>query len=142
MKVRTVLFAFLFALAISAANAQTKGPVVITQPPEKPKADSPAAPEMPPDFKAYQAANRITDGQQRIEALEKFKKDFPDSPMAGNADLSILATLASKMSSQTARIQEFAKTILKGAKDKKEKGSLSDDIADILLTNKVLLKDA
>jgi thiol-disulfide isomerase/thioredoxin len=151
MKFRTVLFALLFALAISAACAQTNEPAKAAPPAEQdkaappaepPKADTPATPEMPPDAKAFREANRITGGTEKIEALEKFKKDFPDSPMVQSADLSILATLASKMSSQTARIQEFAKTILKGAKDKKEKGSLSAEIADTLLTNKVLLKDA
>jgi thiol-disulfide isomerase/thioredoxin len=129
MKLRTVLFAFLFALAIPAAHAQSN------------EADKPAQ-ETPPDVKAYQDANKITDPAEKIAALEKFKKDFPNSPSAAGADMSILSTLAAKMPDQTARIQQFAKTVLSGAKDKKEKGSFSAQIADTLLTNKILLNDA
>jgi len=130
MKFRTVLFAFLFALVISTAHAQSSEP------------ETPAARETPPDAKAYQEASRITNPAEKIAALEKFKKDFPDSPSVTSADMSILSTLASKMPDQTARIQQTAKTILNGAKDKKEKGSLSAQIADSLLTNHVLLNDA
>jgi thiol-disulfide isomerase/thioredoxin len=97
---------------------------------------------MPPDTKAYLAANHINDPAEKIAALEKFKKDFPDSPMLTSANLGILSVLASSMFSQTARIQQFAKTTLQAAKDKKEKGSVSVEIAETLLTYNVLLKDA
>ena len=130
MRVRTFLFAILFALALPAAHAQTN------------ESEKPANDETPPDAKAYREANRIGDATQKIEALEKFKKDFPDSTSFTGANLSILSTLAAHMSSQTERIQELAKTILKSAKDKKEKGSLSIEIADTFLANKLLLKDA
>ena len=129
MRLRTVLFAFLFALAISAVHAQSADP------------DKKAS-ETPPDTKAYQDASHITDPAEKIAALQNFKKDFPDSPFAESANMAILSTLAGKMPEQTARIQQFAKTVLNGAKDKKEKGSLSAQIADTLLTNKVLLNDA
>jgi tetratricopeptide (TPR) repeat protein len=129
MRLRTVLFAFLFALAFSAAHAQSSDP------------DKKAS-ETPPDTKAYQDANHLTDPGEKIAALRNFKEDFPDSPLVENANMAILATLAAKMPDQTARIQQFAKTVLNGAKDKKEKGSLSAEIADILLTSKVLLNDA
>src|SRR5580698_4940772 len=105
MKLGTILFAFLFTLALTAAYAQT------------------SEPETAPDAKAYQDASRITDPLDKIAALEKFKKDFPDSSSVTSADMSILSTLASKMPDQTARIQQIAKTIFNGAKDKKEKGS-------------------
>jgi thiol-disulfide isomerase/thioredoxin len=130
MKLRTVLFAFLFALAIPASHAQPSAP------------GTPSAPETPPDVKAYQAANGIADPAQKIAALEKFQKDFPNSESVTNANRSILSTLASKMPEQTARMQQVAKTILGRAKDKKDKGSLSAGIAETLLTNKVLLTDA
>ncbi len=130
MKLRTVLFAFLFTLAITSAHAQSNEP------------ETPAARETSPDAKAYQDASRIADPAEKIAALEKFKKDFPDSSSVTSADLSILSTLASKMPDQTARIQQTAKTIFNGAKDKKEKGSRSAQIADSLLTNHVLLNDA
>jgi len=129
MRLRAAVFAFLFAVAGSAIRAQSNQP-------EK------AAPETPPDVQAFQDANKITDPAEKIAAFEKFKKDFPDSNMAASADHSILSTLASKMPDQTARMQGFAKTMLSGAKDKKEKASRASDIADVYLTNKVLLKDA
>ena len=130
MKFRTVLFAFLFAVALPTANAQSNEP------------DKPAVRETPPDVKAYTDASRISNPTEKIAALEKFKKDFPDSSSLTSANLAILSTLGAKMPDQTARMQQFAKAILASAKDKKEKGSLSDRIADNLLSNKVLLKDA
>jgi thiol-disulfide isomerase/thioredoxin len=130
MRLRTVLFAFLFASAIPAAQAQSNQP-------EKKDVS-----ETPPDTKAFQNASHLTDPAEKIVALENFKKDIPDSPFVENANLAILGTLAANMPGQTARIREFAKTILSGAKDKKQKGSLSADVAETLLTNKVLLNDA
>ena len=130
MRLRTVLFAFLFAFAIPAAQAQSNQP-------EKKDVS-----ETPPDTKAFQNASHLTDPAEKIVALENFKKDFPDSPFVENANLAILGTLAANMPGQTARIREFAKTISSGAKDKKQKGSLSAEIAETLLTNKVLLNDA
>jgi hypothetical protein len=105
MKSRTVLSALVLALAIPAAYAQSTEP-------EK---------AAPPDTTAYQEANRIDDPARKIEALEKFKKDFPDSPSVISANVSILATLTSRMPDQTARIQKLAKEIYQGGKDKKEK---------------------
>jgi hypothetical protein len=129
-KLRTVLFAFLFAFAISAARAQSNEPA--THP----------ARETPPDVKAYQDANATSDRADKIAALEKFKKDFPNSLSIVSANTSILSTLASKLPDQTARIRQFAKAVLEGAKDKKEKGSLSSQIAEILVTNHVLVENA
>ena len=129
MKLRTIVFLLVFAFA-SSAFAQSNEP------------DSHGARETPPDVKAYQDANSKSDPADKIAALEKFKKDFPDSPSVASANTSILSTLASKMPDQTARIQQAEKTILDGAKDKKERGSRSAQIAETLLANKVRLADA
>ena len=59
-RILTVLF---FSLAISAAIAQTE----------------PSAAENPPDQQAYLDANKISDPEKKIAALEKLKTDFPDS---------------------------------------------------------------
>ena len=148
MKLRTIFSAMLLALAISAANAQTIEPDKAAPPADQAKPATPATAaqgsgrETSPDAKAYQEANRITDPAKKIEALDKFKKDFPDSTSITSANVSILSTMASKMFGQTARIQKFAKATYQGAKDKKEKGSLAGQIADTLLTNNLLLKDA
>jgi thiol-disulfide isomerase/thioredoxin len=145
MKLRTVLSAILLSFAISAANAQTNEPDKAAPPADQakpaPAAQAPAR-ETPPDTKAFQEANRITEPAKKIEALEKFKKDFPNSTSLISANTNILSTMASKMPDQTARIQKFAKATYQGAKDKKEKGSLAGQIADTLLSNNLLLKDA
>ncbi|HUB78160.1 MAG TPA: Omp28-related outer membrane protein [Bryobacteraceae bacterium] len=129
MRVPTAVFTFLLALAVPAVHAQSN------QPEKK-------APETPPDAKAFRDANQITDPAQKVAALEKFKKDFPNSSSVEAADFGILSALASGMPDQTARIQQVAKGLLKGAKNKKTKASLANQIAGTLLTNKVLLKDA
>jgi len=132
----TLGFTALAALAVSNANAQTNDQ-------EKAAETTPATSrEMAPDAKAYQEASRINDPNQKIEALEKFKKDFPNSASLTSADVNILSTLASRFPTQTSRIRTFAKTIVQGGKDKKEKGSLSGQVADTLLANDLLLKDA
>jgi hypothetical protein len=71
--------AMLLSLALSAA-AQTTEP-----------ARAPAVRETPPEPKAYTEASRISDPQKKIEALEKFKRDFPASVFP--ADQAILSTL-------------------------------------------------
>ena len=129
MRFRILLPVFLFALAVPAVHTQSSQP-------EK------TAPDLPPDVKAFQDAGKIADPAEKIAALEKFKKDFPNSNMLAGADRGILSTLAEKMPDQTARMQRFAKTMLGGARDKKEKASLQAEIADIYLTNKILLQDA
>src|ERR1017187_3611460 len=101
MKLRTVLSALFLALAIPAANAQTSEPDKAA-PPAGQSTSGTSAPaasgrEMPPDTKAYQDATRITDPAKKIEALEKFKKDFPNSTSITAANVNILSTLASKM---------------------------------------------
>jgi len=148
MRLRTVLSALLFALAVTAAHAQTNKPDQAAAPAERAKPATPApaaqtaARETPPEAKALQDATRINDGVKKIEALEKFKKDFPNSNSVITADFAILSTLAQKMSGQKPRIKAVAKLIYDGGKDKKEKGSRAGQIADTLVTDNVLLKDA
>lgn len=129
-QLRTVLFALSFAFALTTALAQSN------------ESNTPAARETPPDVKAYQDANRIAGATEKIAALEKFKKDFPDSPSVQSANMSILSALAATTPVPKARVEETIKAILATAKDKKEKGSRSERIADTLLANHALLNDA
>jgi thiol-disulfide isomerase/thioredoxin len=117
MLVRTVLF----ALALSAALAQS--------------------PETPPDLKAYTAASRTMDPQKKIDALEKWKKDFPDSEMQDSADQVILATLVKHFPQQQDRIRKLAADIYRTAPEK-DRGSAANQIAGHLLDGNLLLKDA
>jgi thiol-disulfide isomerase/thioredoxin len=148
MKLRTVLSAIFLSLAILAANAQTIEPDKAAPPADqsKPAAPAPAAQaagrETAPEAKALQDASRINDPVKKIEALEKFKKDYPTSASLNTADMDILSTVASRMPDQKARVRALAKSIYSGAKDKQEKGSRAGRIAETLQTNNLLLKDA
>ena len=117
MLVRIVVF----ALALSAAQAQS--------------------PETPPDAKAYTAASRTMDPQQKIDALEKWKKDFPDSEMQDSADQLILSTLVKHFPQQQDRILKLAAGIYRTAPEK-NRGSVANQIAGHLLDGNLLLKDA
>ena len=117
MLVRIVVF----ALALSAAQAQS--------------------PETPPDAKAYTAASRTMDPQQKIDALEKWKKDFPDSEMQESADQLILSTLVKHFPQQQDRILKLAAGIYRAAPEK-NRGSVANQIAGRLLDGSLLLKDA
>jgi tetratricopeptide (TPR) repeat protein len=48
---------------------------------------------MPNDQKAYMDAQRIKDPVKKMEALEKYLTDYPNSPMVSSAHLAILETL-------------------------------------------------
>jgi hypothetical protein len=134
-----ILTALCFALAISRVLAQTE----------------PSASEMPRDQQAYTEANKITDPEKKIAALEKFKTDFPGSTWTSIADFRILSTLIQKMPEQTDRIRKAAKATFAEAValDKAssrenmfvsttKRGSAATFIADQLATADLLLKDA
>ncbi len=104
-------------------------------------AQQPTVRETPPDTKAYSEAGRITDPEKKIEAYEKFKKDFPDSPMVQSADLGIFTTLAQKFPQQKDRIRKFASELYKKAPEK-NRGSLAGQLATQLLNANLLLDDA
>ncbi len=135
-RILTVLF---FSLAISAAIAQTE----------------PSAAENPPDQRAYLDANKISDPEKKIAALEKLKTDFPDSSYASLVPWQILSTLVQKMPEQQERIRKTAKSLYAAsvARDKAaskinavattaNRGSAATRIADQLATGNLLLKDA
>ena len=100
MIVRSVFLAAVLSLVMTGARAQTAEPA--KAPPAAEQAKTPAAaanpaPETPTDSRAFRDATRITDPQKKIEALEKFKKDFPNSTMVPSASMNIFTTLAQKI---------------------------------------------
>ena len=131
MKVRVIFSAIVLSLAANRGGAQTATP----PDPAKPGAEAPS------DRTAFQAALKVEDPKLKIEALEKFKKDFPQSAMVSSATMNIFSTLVQKLPDQTARIQQLADTSYRAA-DKKAKGSMAGQFADTLLTNNLLLHDA
>lgn len=70
-------------------------------------------PATPPDQKAYREARSIRDPQKKIDALEKFLKDFTDSSSMLAARLDIVETLIKNFPDQKERIRaEAEKTLL------------------------------
>jgi tetratricopeptide (TPR) repeat protein len=134
-----ILTALCLSLALSGASAQT----------------APPAPDTPPDEKAFTAAGKIADPEKKVAALEKLKKDFPDSTYVSTATSQIFSTLIQKMPERTDHIRKAAKAVfaVSVARDKaasKENkvatmtngGSTAARIADQLATAGLLLKDA
>jgi thiol-disulfide isomerase/thioredoxin len=135
-----ILTALCVSLAFYRAGAQT------TPPPKS---------ETPPDEKAYTEAGKIKDPETKIAALEKLKKDFPNSPYVSSATSQVFSTLIQKLPEQEDRIRKAAKAVfaVSVAEDKTasrenkkattaNRGSTAARIADQLATGDVLLKDA
>ncbi len=140
MTARLVVSAIFCALACSPPFAQTTeapkpAPDTAAKPEEKKQ------PETPPDVKAYREASKETDPGKKIAALEKWKKDFPDSLTRSSVDRDILNTLVAKMPKQQDRIRKFAAAMYNGAAEK-DKPSTANSIASELLQANLLLKDA
>lgn len=124
-----------FCLSVALAQTETPKPA----PADAPKPA--AARETPPDQKAYSEATRLTDPAKKIEALEKFKADFPKSDMRPVADVAILSTLVKKFPDQKSRIARQAKATYNSA-EAREKGSVANGIAVDFLDAGIFLKDA
>ena len=139
-----MLPALCFSIVVSGAIAQTTQP----NPPAKPEQAKPetakpeaAKPEIPPDTKAYRDAVVIKDLDKRIEALEKWKSDFPDSQMRQASDSAILSALVQKKPQDQPRIRSFANEMYRNA-DAKNRGAVANTIAGEYLDHDLLLKDA
>lgn len=123
------------ALISAAANAQTN-------PPERPaQAAGKPAPETPPENKAFTDASRIMDPAKKIEALEKWKKDYPNASNLSSADQLILATLIERFPQQSDRVRKLAKSMYQGARSDSKSG-MANRLANALLENDAFLKDA
>jgi hypothetical protein len=146
MIIRTVLPVLCVSICISGAIAQTAGQNPPAKPeqsqPEtaKPDAPKPAARETPPDMKAYSAALAIKDPDKKIEALEKWKADFPSSQILPAADAAILSALLHKKPLDAQHVRTFADGMYRAA-EPKQRGSVANTIAGEYLSNDLLLKD-
>jgi thiol-disulfide isomerase/thioredoxin len=144
MAVRIILPAVCFSLVLSGAIAQTTETAQVATPP-KPAAGEPEKKppvrETPPDVKAFNDLSKITDPEKKIEAIEKWKADFPTSSMLERADETILTTLVQKLPAQQARIRLLASAQYRKAAPK-DRGALATRIADQFLDADLLLKDA
>ena len=89
-------------LLIATAFAQTAPPPPTPAPtPQTPRTTPPPA---PPDRAAFFVATAQKDSAKKIEALQKFVTDFPDSAMMSSANQNILTTLTQKFPEQKDRI--------------------------------------
>lgn len=94
--------------------ATTQAQTAATTPSPSPTA-SPASVvtvSTPPDQKAFDEARRIKDPEKKIEALEKFVKEYPDRFTAFQARNDILDTLIKNFPTQTDRIKAAAERYL------------------------------
>src|SRR5215475_591321 len=91
---RLLLFsrASLLALTISASHSLFAKAPLATQP------------EVPPDAKAYREAIRLPDPERRIDALERFLVDYPQSRYAAVIPNLILDLLIKGGASQKEKI--------------------------------------
>ncbi len=157
MRLRTVLPALCVSLAVAGALAQTtpeQNPPAkaqaaqpdaakpdATKPAEaKPEAPRPSR-ERPPDMKAFTEATAIKDSDKKIEALEKWKADFPESQMRSSADNAILVALLRRKPQQPERIRAFAEGMYREA-EPKNRASVANTIATQYLENDLFLRDA
>jgi len=114
----------------------------------KAKQERPAAPPTgnnPPDQQAFYATYRITDPGKKIEALEKFLKDFPASSQIGSAKRGIFTATVKKWPGERKRIMEAAgKLIHSPAEPGAKTANVPENqfIATVLLTAGILLDDA
>ena len=124
MSPRVFCPALCLSVVLTAGFAQTDKPK--PAPAEAPK---PAAVrETPPDQKAYTDATRAMDPTKKIEALEKFKADFPRATCFRRPISVILRTLVKQFPSQKGRIIKQAKAIYDHA-EARDKGSVANEIA-------------
>ncbi len=99
---RSICNVFLTLLIVSVAS------------PLSARAAQEAAPaiQLPPDQKAYQAADAIVDRQQRINALEMFLRDYPSSQRADSARHQLLDLLLDVRPQDTRKVDALAKSII------------------------------
>jgi tetratricopeptide (TPR) repeat protein len=140
MKPRCLLLVLIVVATIAAAAQQptTSSP---SQPPSNAKptpTPTPATPAaaarvMPPDQKAYSDAARIKDPQKKIEALEKFLEQYPDTFMASSAHLEILDAIIKSQPENKDRILAQADKAMQKAVAGFSSGSVASNIASRLM---------
>jgi thiol-disulfide isomerase/thioredoxin len=142
-----VILALVAAWLCWPAAGWQSAPEAQEPPPARPADAKPAAPakpaarETPPDVKVFNEANRLTDPDKKIEALEKWRKDYPESSMRQMAAQSILSTLVQKHPEQTDRIRQLARAMY-GEAPERSRDATGNQIAGQFLEGNILLKEA
>lgn len=111
---------------------------------DKPATQTPPAPAprpIPPDQAALTAAQKISDPDQKIAAIEKWLKDFPESGGKSTALYSIFDTLVTKHPEDRTRILEYANKYIEAGPENFRASSYSR-VAGALLTAGIFIDDA
>ncbi|MBZ5498593.1 MAG: tetratricopeptide repeat protein [Acidobacteriia bacterium] len=132
-KALRLLFSLLPVLVLAAFVVSASG--------QNPPQGTP--PQMAPDRKAYAEAAAIKEPDKKIEALDKFAKDFPDSTMVFSAYQAIFDTLVKNYPDQKARILEQAyKAVDKAPAQVQMKANLFNSLGSQLSDAGILLNEA
>ena len=102
----SLIIAWLATSAHPGVGAQTLAP---------PPPPTQATLSLSPERKAYTDANRLSDPQKKIEALEKFLVDFPKSSMLYSAHGSLMSALIKNQPEQRDKILLHAQKSIDGA---------------------------
>jgi hypothetical protein len=139
MKKRCLLIVLTLAATLAAAAAQQpttnpSSPSATTAKPTPTPAPTPPAPRtMPPDQRAYMEATRIKDPQKKLEALEKWLDQYPESFMASTIHLDILDTIIKLQPDQKEKILAQADRAMQKAASGFASGNTANNIATRLL---------
>lgn len=107
-------------------------------------ASSPArtqSPAPPPEMKAFNDAQKITEPQQKLAALEKVAADFPKSSSLSMVNQGIFDTLVKNFPDQTEKILAQAKKLIESAPET-SRSLFHNTVAAKLLEAGILLDEA
>jgi tetratricopeptide (TPR) repeat protein len=143
MKTKCLFIVLLLAATLVAAAQQPTSSPAGATPPQSTSAAKPTptpAPQpalaprpMLPDQKAYMEAARIKDPQKKIEALEKFIDQYPESFMSSNAHLDVLDALIKSQPENKEKILAWADKAMQKAGSGSMNGFAAYNIASRLM---------
>src|SRR5262245_21950252 len=135
-KICLLVVVILAATALAAQQQNTKpAPQApsAAKPTPTPAPPPPVARPIPADQKAYMDATRIKDPQKKIEALEKFLEQYPDSFMTSGAHMEILAALIKSQPESKDKILARAEMAMQKAQSPSMNSSNAFNIATHLM---------
>jgi tetratricopeptide (TPR) repeat protein len=106
---------------------------------------APAPPPTPPDRQAYLAATKIADNDKKIDALEKWLKDFPDSGGVSSAYSLLFDTLIKHRPTDRTPIINYAQKYIDKNNETAPEGfrhTAYSSVAGRLVTANLFLDDA
>src|SRR5262245_53970207 len=138
MKIKCLLIVLTLVATLAAAAPQQPTNTSSSQSPSAAKptptpTPAPVARPTPNDQRAYMEASRIKDPQKKIEALEKFLDQYPDSFMTSSAHLDILDALSKSQPERKDKILAQADKAMQKASGGFSSGYTVSNIASRLM---------